>query len=59
MITKNQWILKFILPVSSKLDFYDIYCRFSIIVISPEKRWIFMVFTAKSQLFSTRMLDKF
>ena len=55
MITKDQWFLKIILPTSDGLDFYGVYCGFSIVVTLPEEEWIFMVFTAEPQLFSSRL----
>ena len=55
IITKNQWFLKIILPASGGLEFYGIHRGFSIVVIPPEAGWIFMAFTAESQLFLPRL----
>ena len=59
IIIQNQWCLKIILFTSVGLDFYNFHRGFSSKATLYEARWMYMTFTAESQLFLTRLLDKF
>ncbi len=48
-------ILNYRQPAWGGVDFYGFHCRFSTIVTSSEAGWIFMLFTADSQLLSPRL----
>ncbi len=48
-------ILNYYHPAKGGVDFYGFHCKFSTTVTPPEARWIFMSFTADSQLLSPRL----